>query len=415
MAVTINQSPTLPNGTQADIIYTLSSTNATEPQFKYVCNIKSEGGTLLSQIKQSANESGFGVFEVSRLLDDHIGYDTPWLITGSTPIVSSTNSNIRSYEISFNEEYGTSPSSSVATGSAVSASIPSLTTFIPAVQERDAGSFNWQSGSYDALTNASNVNSTLNYNSSLNAQVVRESDYLTLSTLNGIARNGNLVSIVYNVYNANKTSVYNVTVNNSIVPTTTATKLLHVGVGPQNLASAGNLSIYFSNPTLYPYYSAQLFYTNGLTDKHFYQFECETYEGANFAFINKLGVFDYYRATLVNTEVESFNRKTFQAPYIDYSTTTSTIAYDYARRGETQYHNGINNTYTVETDWLTQEQADWLFELFESPSVYVQQGSNFVGVIITNANEAYKTNPKGQKVYKLTIQYRKSNSKKSRY
>jgi len=415
MSVVITQSPTFPNGTQSDILYVVSSSLWENPQFKYVCEIQSEGGTVLSQIKQASNSNGYGVFEIGRLLDDHMGYDSPWLIDSSVPMVTSSNENITSFGIKFTEEYGTSISSSITTGTYVSASIPSITTFIPSVTERDSGNFNWDSGSYDALTNAPNVSTTLNYNSQLNAQVVSNLDYLTLSTLNGIARKGDLISVTYYVYNTNKTLVYNTTVSNPHTAAGTLSQLVHIGVGPQNLQNVGDLSIYFQNPLTYPCYGVALNYTDGSSDYHYYKFNCLYYDGANFAFTNKLGMFDYYRATLVGTESETFNRKTYDAPYINYSTDTPVIDFNYARRGKTQFLNTFSNNYTAETDWLTQGQADWLFELFESPNVFVQFGDEFVGIIITNANETFKTNPKGQKLFKFTIQYRKSNSKKSRY
>ena len=51
---------------------------------------------------------------------------------------------------------------------------------------------------------------------------------------------------------------------------------------------------------------------------------------------------------------ESFTRDTYAAPYIDYSTTrNTTINYNSARRGETQYLNRMANNYTAETDWLS--------------------------------------------------------------
>ena len=118
---------------------------------------------------------------------------------------------------------------------------------------------------------------------------------------------------------------------------------------------------------------------------------------------------------MVDTETESFTRDTYAAPYIDYSTRNTTINYNSARRGETQYLNRMANNYTAETDWLTTEQAKWLFELFESPSVFVQNGNQFEGIIITNASEQYRTNVEGQRMFKFTIRYRKSNSKRSRY
>lgn len=415
MAVTITQSPTLPNGTQSDLIYVLTSTNASSPQHRYICEVRTEGGTALSQIKQVRNNSNKGVFEVSRLLDDQMGYDEPFYISGSNPFVNSTNNNIRSFTIVFGEEYGTSATSGLTSSLDVSASVPSSTTFIPAVTERDAGYFNWPSSEYDALTNMPNTGSALSTETKRQSLNIGYNDYMTISSLCGIAPKGHLSGIRYDIYNTSGNSVYNTSTTNPYSHTPTANKLIHAGIGPANLRSVGNLDNYFSDPDNYPYYSVTLDYTGGDSTKYFFNLNCSPYNGTRFAFINKLGVMDYYRATLVDTETESMTRETYAAPYIDYSTTTNTISYDSTRRGETQYLNTFQNNYTAETDWLTEEQAKWLFELFESPSVFVQNGSQMDGVIITNASEQYKTNPRGQKTFKFTITYRKSNSKRSRY
>jgi len=414
-SVVINQSPTLPNGTQADIIYTLESTNVGSPQYKYICQIKDDSGNVLSQIKQAPNNNGYGVFEVSRLLDDAMGYDTPWL-TGA--IVNSTNNNIRNFEISFGEEFGTSVSSSLTASIDVSASLSSSTSFIPAVQERDSGMFNWDSGSYWALTNASNVVPAVNNANKDKALVVSSSDYLTLSTLNIIASQGAFDGVLVQFYNENLSPTgpaYPIE-NTAYTADTINNRLLHIPAGPQNIrAVSSTFEPYIDDPASYPYYSIKLIYE--LTDGQFHLFKnepCLYHEGRNFAFINKLGVFDYYRATLVDRQRESFDRKTYKAPYINYSTTSGVVDYSYSRRGETQYYASFENKFEVETDWLSTEQSNWLFELFESPSVYVQQGSDFVGIVIENASEEYRTNPAGQRMFKYTIQYRLSNPKRSR-
>ena len=412
-AVVINQSPTLPNGTQADVIYTLQSVSSSLPQYKLICQISDDSGNVLSQVKQVPNNDGYGVFEVSRLLDDHMSYDEPWLIED---FASSSNNNIRNFEIAFGEEYGTSISSSLTSSIDVSASLSSSTTFIPAVQERDSGFFNWDSSSYDALTNASNVVTAVNQASIHNALIVSSSDYLTLSSLNGIAEKGDLDSIRIDFYNTSLTSIYNSTFTNTIGTTNVDGKLIHIPAGPKNIAPlSAFIASYLTQPATYPYYTIQLNYSGGDSNYHLYEnTECLYFEGKNFAFINKQGVFDYYRATLVDRQTERFNRKTYQAPYINYSTTSGVVDYSYSRRGETQYYASFENKFEVETNWLDTDQSTWLFELFESPSVYVQQGSNFIGIVIENANEEYRTNPAGQRMFKYTIQYRLSNSKRSR-
>ena len=416
MAVTITQSPTLPNGTQSDLIYVLSSDQASQPQHRYVCEVRSEGGTVLSQIKQVRNNSNLGVFEVSRLLDDHMGYDEPFYISGSDPFVTSSNNNIRSFKIVFGEEYGTSTTSGLTSSLDVSASNAADTTFIPAVTERDAGYFNWPSSSYDALTNMPNTGSALSTETKNQSLNVGRNDYMTISSLCGIAPKGHFDDLRIRIYNYLDGIAYTTDITNPNSHATTAGKLVHAGIGPKNLEDVGALAAYFNQPETYPYYSVRLEYGGGQNStEYFFNLNCSSYDGTRFAFTNKLGMLDYYRATLVDTERESFQRDTYAAPYINYSTTTDTIGYNSRRRGETQYLNTIQNSYTAETDWLTTEQSNWLMELFESPNVFVQNGDQFEGIIITNAEEEFKTNPKGQKIFKFTITYRKSNSKHSRY
>ena len=414
--VTITQSPTLPNGTQADLIYTLTCPNSADPQFRYICRVKKDtaAGDVIAQFKQVPNNDGIGVFEVSRLIDPAMGYDLSQKTIG---FVGSTNNNIRTFEIAFGAVSGSTATSALSDESInVSASLPPDTIFIPAVVERDAGTFNWDSTAYDVLTNCPNALGTFNETSAQKALPVSSSDWLTISTLQGtIGNNGDLSSMRIDFYNTSFSSVYNYTEANGVSSGTTAGELVHAGVGPKNIETLdATIASYLADPTTYPYYSVKLNYASGTSKTYYFENKCYKYKGTNFAFINKLGMFDYYRASLVDTENESFNRETYDASYINYSTDSSTISYDYTTRGETQYYNSFTNTYTAETDWLTQEQADWLFELFESPSVYVQDGNNFVGVVITNANEQYKTNPRGQKVFKFTIRYRKSNSKRAR-
>lgn len=411
----ITQQPTFPNGTQSDMIYVISGSYSGSPQHRYVCRITSND-VILSTIQQVANPYGFGVFEVSRLLDDHMGYEQPWLISGSAPIINSINSNINEFEIAFAEEYGTTPTSPVITTAYISGSTSGSSQVIPAVTEKNSGGFNWDSSSYDALTNAPNIVTTIDSTTAQNALIVSSSDYLTLSTLNGIGPKGELTGVDIKFYDSSFVQQGQGDYLNTYSSTSLNNKLLHVGVGPKNIYSVDALSTFIDDPSSYPYYAVTLEYSGGDSDKHLYLNKpCLAYPGKNFAFINKLGVYDYFRAPLVHTERESFDRKTYKAPYVNYSTTTGTIAYDYATRGETQYLNTFQNNYTAETDWLTTEHATWLFELFESPNVFVQQGSNYVGIIINNASEEYRTNVAGQRMFKFTIEYKLSNPKHSRY
>lgn len=392
MAVTFTQTPTTPNGTQSTIIYGVNNlTNA--PQAKYVCDIYESGNsTKLVRIKQPANNSGYGVFEITNVLHDYTDYDQPW--TTST-IVNSQNSNTKTFSIEFGEEFGTSLTSSLY----VSASqITDELVMYPAVTDPIDG-FNWDSGSYftDFLSN-----SPINL-------YVRPEDYGTLSKMNIVGSNISSYDII--VFDENQNTIASKTITNTYGTTNEFDKLVHLPTGPQNFKDDATLSILTgSNWHAYGVYT-----TPSRGARIYYRLDnCIEENGTQFAFINRLGVYDYYTATLTKTETESYAQDTYEQTFVDFSTTTGTIPYNKSRRGTTVYNKTIDSLFTAQTDWLNQEQADWLVELFQSPSVYVKYGDGFIPVIITNTETTKKTNPRGQKLFTYKIEYKLANPRKSR-
>ena len=395
MAVSFIQQPTTPNGTQATIVYSLTGLTL-QDQAKYICDVKTEDGvTQLVRIKQPSNESNFGVFEISDVLHDYTDWDEVW----TTPtIVSSSNNNTRTFSIEFGEEYGTSPSSSlVVAASQVSQSL----TVYPAVEELVAG-LNWQSGSYfnDFLSNSPAT------------QSVRLEDYGTLSHFN--LSNSFVQSYRVTIFNESNsilaqkffTDTYSGSNDNE------GSKLVHYPYGPQNFINDATLGSVF-NADNWSYYTVVANTNEG--DRRFNKLNsCIAENGTRFGFINKVGTWDYYTAALTKTETQTYNQDTFEQEFVNYSTSDGSVAFDKARRGTTIYNKAIQKNFGAQTDWLTTEESDWLLELFQSPSVYVQYEGGFVPVIITNTTAERKTNPRGQKLFTHRINYQYANKPKSR-
>ena len=395
MAVSFIQQPTTPNGTQATIVYSLTGL-ALEPQAKYICDVKDETGTTqLVRIKQPSNESNFGVFEISDVLHDYTDWDEVW----TTPtIVSSSNNNTRTFSVEFGEEYGTSISSSlIVSASQVSQSL----TVYPAVEELVAG-LNWQSGSYfnDFLSNSPAT------------QSVRLEDYGTLSHFN--LSNSFVQSYRVTIFNESNsilaqkffTDTYSGSNDNE------GSKLVHYPTGPQNFINDATLGSVF-NADNWSYYTVVANTNEG--DRRFNKLNsCIAENGTRFGFINKVGTWDYYTAALTKTETQTYNQDTFEQEFVNYSTSDGSVAFDKARRGTTIYNKAIQKNFGAQTDWLTTEESDWLLELFQSPSVYVQYEGGFVPVIITNTTAERKTNPRGQKLFTHRINYQYANKPKSR-
>jgi len=396
MAVSFIQQPTNPNGTQSTIVYSLTGLSLVD-QAKYICDIYPSGSlTSLVRIKQPGNEDNFGVFEISDVLHDYTDWDEVWT---TTQIVSSSNNNTRTFSIEFGEEFGTSPSSSlIVSASQVSQSL----TVYPAVTEL-VDAFNWDSGSYysDFVSNSPAT------------QSVRTQDYGTLSHMN--LDDSFLTSYRVTIYDSNNSILaqkfFTDTYSGSY-GASEASRLIHLPAGPQNFINDATLGSVFAADN-WAYYTTIANVGEG--ERTFTRIEdCVEEYGTRFGFINKLGVWDYYTATLVKTESETYQQDTFEQEFVNFSTTDGSVSFDKGRRGTTIYNKQINKQFTAQTDWLTTEQADWLVELFQSPSVYVQYEGGFVPIIVNNTQIQKKTNPRGQKLFTYNIQYQYANKPKSR-
>ena len=505
-AVVLRSWPSLPNATNTDLLYTITSSNAYEPQFKYLCEIQDETGSILTTIRQSPNQWGIGVFDLLHVLDDYMGYDKPFNLIANYQdsgsglpypgyqyyqlAETSSNQNIRQFNVVFGEEYGTSQSSSVTVyGPDKSQSLAENQIFIPATVPFYSGSYDFyqafktsnpfakgsgsflsmypsvDSGSWaysqnripvpptapeyrdfayyqDRLIPVQYISGAIDYHS-MTLWNARQFGYNYQSNIAFYGYPTGSWGMFMQFYSSSGLQVFTLSYNPSysLAPNLTNsyaeidTQMVHFGVGPLNvkdyyvsnsgapLYASGTIEdIFFKSSSDYPYYTAFTYTTSsnfstgnpGGDGEAIYLFElktCNKYEGVRFAFINEFGVMDYIRATQPKKISETFNRKTYRKPYIDYSTDYA-AGYDQTERGETQYWNRIDQKYEVDTNWLTKAEASYWLQLFESPEVYVQDGDSFRAVVIENVNESYYTDDYYN--FQYTIRYRYANQKRPR-
>jgi hypothetical protein len=192
-------------------------------------------------------------------------------------------------------------------------------------------------------------------------------------------------------------------------------------IGPANITADGGIDLSTENWTYYtvtlrPQKAANSVNTSASWDQFtIYKTtgNCD-YNGVRFAWVNNYGVWDYYTFGLQNDKTTAMDRGIYKQNFVNYSTTANTIPYNIQRRGNNAYYTNINEIYTANSDWLTQEEADWLAQLFYSPNVYIQDGFNMVPVIITSNDFVSKTNPRTQKNFQYSINYQLANSKRPR-
>ena len=106
MAITISQSPTSPNMSNADLLFEVDSTQKTQPQFQYVCDVQDENKTVLQRIKQQPSPQGYGVFNVGQIITNYLESDNVW----KTAEFATSSLSSKEFWVAFGEEYGTSTS-----------------------------------------------------------------------------------------------------------------------------------------------------------------------------------------------------------------------------------------------------------------------------------------------------------------
>ena len=452
MAITVRQNSTSPGIGNGHLIQSVTSNSGSRPQFRFVTDINDKDGELLQRVKQQANPNGTGIFDLGNIIPNYLGpTDTVWDISA----VTANTACGKDFQIRFGEEYAYSSTGSTAiyTGeSPDAAGDPNVSGsnyifLLDGVLNSAAmTNFNWSSGSkYDEEdTDGSSTFSYQNGLTRFNTASVRLGDYHTLSFLNGnvagvtgSAVNNSEAQDIYAMtirqYNSAGTLLDTDYIYNNAGPRSDQselwddvyqaqnenTRLVHFPAGPENLVDSGltlqtGLAYYtltFNNQTIEPGIN-----TNGVYGE--YRFDITDancgYDGVRFAWKNEYGVWDYFNFALESSTTSNVEREQFEQNFVDFSA-TNTVTYDRERRGFEQFQNRVNKQRTANTGYLTQDNADNLRELFYSTNVYVQRSNGeWWPVVIESASVTEKTNPRSQKLFTYTVNWRYANDQRAR-
>jgi len=367
MAVSVTASPSYPNVTYTHILYSVSSTNSGNPQYQFVLDVK-QGGERLARLKQYPNPNAIGIFDVSRILADYIEYDENW----KTSTAASPVQSVQEFDILFGEEYGTSISSSTTVydgnGNPGNPAVTPGTAevFGGTVDPNNGSSFNWQPQA--VLSNRPTRGLSISYD-----EYETISLYLTSS------------ATVTVDYNPGGPSTYSLAAGFYTIP-----------IGSQNIGipdAFTEIAVGIGATTILDYTLAT---------------QCN-YDRVRFAFINKFGFWDYYGFNLPVKRTTSTQRNSITKPMVNYSGVVA--GYNEQRRGKDLYNVQYNDEFSVTTPLLDQAESEWLAELFESPSVFLQEGDDFLPIVITNGSYTHNTNKRSQKTFQYEINYQYANNR----
>jgi len=372
MAYTIKTQPTSPNATYTSLVYNVSSSNATNPQYNYIMDVYLSGSSdRLARIRQFPNPVNEAVFDPSRIFNDNIDYQLNFYTSAQL-----SDDHVRTFSVEFGEEFGTSSSSSLAVTASITQDF--IEVFPGQIDPNNGSSFNWpDSGSVTILSDRPS-----------NVRVFQQSEEV-ICVYNGSASPQNV----------------NFTYTGTPGGLQDGTSIVNVPAGefyrvsfPHTAPAAGQAAVDFAGND--PFTST-------------FVARCE-YPVYNFNFINKYGMWDNFSINLPVRGNTSIDKENYNQSFVDYSNQGT---YSVTRRGETNYNNNLTDNLTISTDWLSKEESEWLSQMIESDEVYVQvlpDAVTFYPIIITNASYVQNTGRKDQKTFMYDITFRYANQRNGR-
>ena len=438
MAISITQKPTTPNAAYTYLPYVVSGSVTTgNPQYSYVMDIYESGSsTRLNRITQVPNPSGVAVFDPSRLLQTKLSYDNNWKTLGSTDKVNA----VKTFEIKFGEQYSTSISSSVTVYSDLATH--ELEVFPAVIDPNNGSSYNFNTSSFAEtgnrfLSNFPGVKRGLNNTvpqPNGYPYICDSSDYMTLTSFNEDYQTSNMITVSGYFLSSSRNWVN--PVGNALwsVNLTGASDgyFTTYGIGPKNIsefnsiasasiASGATNMLYTSNVNGGAVIAIENNWNGGFmvtgsaigNTYNVWDFSKvqlpQNNEYIRFAFINDYGFYDYYNVYSPIQRRTKVDRKNVSLPKINYSGTA--VPYSSKDGGETSFYTDLNDSYTVTTQWLDQEMANYLEELLDSPEVFVQQDDEFVPVVINNQSYISNQSTARNKLFQYTIELSPANGR----
>lgn len=410
---------------------------------KYFITIAVDG-VGVATLKAPVDSNGKAIFRIASILQDYTstdksGYsdlDTNSTFNGNNMQLSNhalhqidkyarNKENLRNCTCLGGYEYSTTVNGSIITNGSLNTEV--AFNFFNSVLQHNAG-YSTQDFSDFLLTGTSKKFLSILPSTS---QKIQLSQYHTLGFLNGKHYlDSKVTRIRIKTYNSSDVVIATQYVDNTIenggapfgssifanifnATSNTNEGLLYIGVGTAQLSQLG------FDMTNVSYYTVAAMNVNTVVSQT-YRFniqkaDCKGFETIRLAFLNSLGVYDYYNFTKKSIRKTQIQKTAIKQNYGTTPFQATTIGgdlanFDYYNQGT--YDGGtrafnVNAVETIEanTDFVTESEAEILEELFLSPDVYMQTGTTFEPVVINETEYIKQTSANDMlKQYILTIE-----------
>jgi hypothetical protein len=402
MALTIYNTPNSYAPVYNQMIFTLSSTNVAQSNFRYIADIYVNGSSDYTRLEVGRNPSNnYGTFDVAGIIQNFLTRDAD---DNTTTFKQCVNS-IASYIVQFGEQYGASSGIT---------NYPNLTT-------SSGYCFNGVFSPLDFLDFATSTyvleNTSTQFLTDRPTFETRAGEKLILGFMAQVPQYGYELEIIS--YFDNGTIFNTVRVQNPYQALNNRQdRSINVRVDHDWLSSLTNSDLSFGTTPIftsnYEYYKVRMKDIDGKVKTEtidIYPGEdiCSKYTPIRFKFMNNYGKYDYYTFTGAMTKNTNIKRNTYKSNPNQWSGTN--YRYSTTSRGLSQYETILDDTITINSDWITEAESIWLEQLVTSPDVYIYDGSNLVSVNITDSS--YQTKYEAsQQLFNLVVSFTYSQNRK---
>ena len=383
MAITIESSPATYSSMHDDLWFVASSTNVGQTSFKFIYDIYINNAQVSrTKIYPSPSAEGsYGVYNSSPVVRAYVtNYFEP---SGNSILVSSNDKIKVDYTIKIGEEYNTA-SGSISNYNLASGALNAYNYYPPLFADIFFTNNNTPlvlSNYYDNLllenftddwiTERDNENITIEYGDNFYAT------YLKITA-------GSYKAFVDVVNNSG-----------SVVSTASANITLSGEMNLFNLQAAHINDWAGSTLIDENTYGYNVYLKLGVAESRKLKFvqKCyPKYRQYNFHFLNRLGGWDTMKFALVNKRSSEFQRASYRRNDWQLSGNTMTNIDVYNKYNETTLNYAIQHKdkYKLISDWVSQQDYEWLAQLVASSICYMEYQGAYFPVVISDTNYEYK-------------------------
>lgn len=354
--ITLITQPTLTTTVYNPIVFAVESDNTAQCSFKYICDVYVEGNYII-RLPYLPNENGHAVFNVNNILADYVKSNPKANLYG----IQDTGDVIIKYNLSFGEIYDPTPNCD-----AIPVTYPDLLI----------------------TTDFYTFNCGLNHREFLSYQrtdipfvfepAVR---FLTDQPANIYTAFGEQAELSFFNSGVEKVRIDLIAFDGSVSSTRyinippvndTASRIITVGVGIENI----NNTIPFAsiNNSINKYTVSLVDVSNQIISEiktYTIDRRKTRYDPIRIKWLNKYGVYDSYSFSLSNSTTTSVNKKTFNK-LLSGNYLAGEWTYNVSDRGRTVTTSDSKDKIVAVSNWLSDEEHEWLKGIVNSVDVYAQ-------------------------------------------